>query len=155
MRWRTLKHKKNHSQPQQKAPIPYAGIAEKIKAFITDMFMIYIPILYIITYLVLGGKEEFQASTYAPLLGVVIYGLIDAVFVHKTGQTPGKKAYDIQVVDLQTQTKISFLKALWRYTLFILSSATIFAMLLPFFRQDRRTLHDILSHTILIQVNRP
>jgi len=34
------------------------------------MFMIYAPILYIITYLVLDGKEDFQASQLAPLVGV-------------------------------------------------------------------------------------
>lgn len=153
MRWRTLKQKQHQHQPHSNAPIPFARIPDKLKAFITDMFMIYIPILYIITYLFLDGKESFQASTFAPLIGVVLYGLIDAIFIYKTGQTPGKKAYDIKVVSLPHLEQISFLKAVWRFTLFILSSATIFALLVPLFREDRRTLHDLLTHTILIKIN--
>ncbi len=113
--------------------------------------MIYIPILYIITYGVMGGKDEFQASQFGPMVGVILYGLIDALFIYKTGQTPGKKAYDIQVVDLVTRQKLSFLKALWRFIVFILCSATVFALLVPFFRKDRRALHDLLTHTILVK----
>lgn len=117
------------------------------------MFMIYIPILYIITYGIMGGKDEFQASQFAPLIGVTLYGVIDALFVYKTGQTPGKKAYDLQVVDLGTKQTLSFVKALWRFAVFILCSATVFALLVPFFRKDRRALHDLLTHTVLIKRN--
>lgn len=151
MRWREIKQKKQQPVSTPEPHNDYAGIADRIKAFITDMFMIYIPILYIITYGVMGGKDEFQASQFGPMVGVILYGLIDALFIYKTGQTPGKKAYDIQVVDLATRQKLSFLKALWRFIVFILCSATVFALLVPFFRKDRRALHDLLTHTILVK----
>ena len=114
--------------------------------------MIYMPILYILAYLVLDGKDAFQSSTLAPLIGMLSYGVIDAIFISRSGQTPGKKAYDIKVVDTTTQETISFAKALWRYGVFIMTAATIFPLLVPFFRKDRRSLHDLLTHTILINL---
>lgn len=33
--------------------------SERIKAFITDMFMINMPLLYLTTYVFLDGKEDF------------------------------------------------------------------------------------------------
>ncbi len=153
MRWREIKQKKQQPVSTPQSAINYAGIAERIKAFITDMFMIYIPILYIITYGLMGGKDEFQASQFGPLIGVTLYGVIDALFVYKTGQTPGKKAYDLQVVDLATKQTLSFVRALWRFAVFILCAATVFALLVPFFRKDRRALHDLLTNTVLIKRN--
>jgi len=154
MRWRKLKQHKKQSKQEQKPTIPYAGIADKIKAFITDMFMIYIPILYIITYLVMDGKDDFKASSFGPFFGVLLYGLIDAIFISRTGQTPGKKAYTIQVVDINSLQKISFLRAFWRFIVFVLVASTIFALLVPFFRTDRRSLHDLLTRTTLIRVTK-
>ena len=156
MRWRDLKkNQTKQSQPStQNNRANYATITEKIKAFITDMFMIYIPILYIITYLIMGDKESFQSSQMGPLMGVVIYGLIDAIFISRSGQTPGKKAYNIKVVDVDTLETISFLHALLRYLIFLLTASTIFALLVPYFRKDRRSLHDLLSKTTLISLEK-
>ena len=155
MRWRDIKQKKNHSKPIESATnstrVNHAGIADRIKAFITDMFMIYIPILYIITYGIMSGKDEFQGSEFGPLIGVLLYAIIDALFTYKTGQTPGKKAYDIQVVDFETEQKLSFLRALWRFIVFLACAATVFALLVPFFRKDRRALHDLITKTVLIK----
>ena len=151
MRWRDIKKQQTPTTEPEKRSPTFVPINVRIRAFITDMFMIYIPILYILTYLVLDGKEDFQASQWAPLFGVILYGLIDATFTTKTGQTPGKKAYEIKVVDFKTKKELSFLKALWRFILFILTAATIVALLVPFFRKDRQALHDKLSHTCLIK----
>lgn len=118
------------------------------------MFMIYMPILYLITYVFMNGKDDFQNSIFGPLSGVLLYALIDSLFTYKTGQTPGKKAYDIQVVHSKTLKKISFFRALWRFSLFIISASTIFALLVPFFRKDRQSLHDLLSHTTLISLEK-
>ena len=155
MRWRELKNRKQPTDTPKELPITYAPITMRIKAYITDMFMIYIPLLYILTYLVLDGKEAFQSSQWAPLAGLLVYALIDAIFTAVSGQTPGKKAYEIKVVDLTTQKKISFLRALWRFSVFIILSSLIFTLLVPFFRKDRRALHDMLTHTVLIPTKRP
>lgn len=144
MRWRDVKQgrakpaKKTNTQKE-----PYATYPQRIKAFIVDMFMIYTPILYIITYFILGGKEDFQSSQAAPLAAVAVYGLIYAIFLAKKGQTPGKKAYEIKVVD-KNGYKLSFGMALLRFILFLFSATVIAGLLTPFFRADKKALHDII-----------
>jgi uncharacterized RDD family membrane protein YckC len=115
------------------------------------MFMIYAPILYIITYIVLDGKDQFQASQLAPLIGVTLYGLIYAILVSKLAQTPGKKAYIIKIVDDKTYKNISFFRALWRFVAFLISATTLIGILLPLYRKDKKSLHDLMAQTIVIE----
>ena len=153
MRFRKLKkqsQEKKLQQVEQKAQVKYARYVDRIKAFITDMFMIYAPILYIITYVFMGGKEDFQASQYAPLIGVTLYGFIYAILLSKLGQTPGKKAYTIKVVDVKTKEKISFIRALLRFIAFLFSATILLGLLVPFYRKDNRALHDLLCGTVVI-----
>lgn len=149
MRFRQLK--KQTAKVQEKTPkVMYAPYPLKIKAFITDMFMIYAPILYIIAYLVLDGKEDFQTSQLAPLIGVSIYGLIYSILLTKSGQTPGKKAYGIKVVDARTFKNISFVKAVLRFIAFLFSATIVLGLLLPFYRKDKKALHDVLCSSVEI-----
>jgi len=154
MRFRKLKKqsKINSTNNQDTPKIKYAKITDKIKAFITDMFMIYAPILYIITYVVMGGKDEFQESQIAPLIGVSLYALIYAVLLSKSGQTPGKKAYTIKVVDEIKQTNISFVRALCRFIIFLLGATVLVGLIVPFYRKDNKGLHDILCKTVEIEI---
>ena len=150
MRFRNLKKQSKTIKTKSEQVVPkiiYASYINRIKAFITDMFMIYIPILYIITYIFMDGKDDFQSSQLAPLIGVLIYGLIYSVLTSKFGQTPGKKAYEIQVVDSKTYQKIVIYRSFWRFVSFILSASTLLGLLLPLFRKDKKALHDILSGT--------
>jgi len=154
MRFRKLKNQSKQNTPDKskiQTP-PYAKMTDKIKAFITDMFMIYIPILYIITYVVMGGKDEFQASDIAPFIGVSIYGLIYSVLLMKFGQTPGKKAYTIKVVDNKTFKNISFFRAFFRFFIFLLSATILIGLIFPFYRKDKKFFHDIVCNTIEIEV---
>ena len=155
MRFRKLK-KQSKQQKQLKdelkSKVNYASYPDKVKAFIVDLFMIYIPILYIITYVVIGGKDAFQSSQWAQFAGITIYALIYTLFLSKTGQTPGKKAYDLKVVDAVTFEKISFLKALARFASFLFSATILLGILLPFYRKDKRALHDLMSSTVEIKV---
>ena len=154
MRFRKLKQhtkqKKLHKEKLKTAVI-YARYTDRIKAFITDMFMIYAPILYIITYVFLGGKEDFQASQLAPLAGVSVYGIIYSILLAKLAQTPGKKAYIIKVVDVKSYEKISFFRALFRFIAFLFSATIFLGLLVPFYRKDNRALHDLMAGTVVIQ----
>jgi len=67
-----------------------ATILIRVKAFIVDMFMIMMPILYIMTYFILPGAKEFQENDLAKFISALIYGVILIVFWMKSGQTPGK-----------------------------------------------------------------
>ncbi|QOP42058.1 RDD family protein [Sulfurimonas marina] len=153
MRFRDLKkQKKNQQNKQEKKQLLYAKYSDKVKALIVDMFMIYAPILYFIAYVVMGSKEEFQASQLAPFIAVSIYGVIYAILIAKFGQTPGKKAYLIKVVDDKTQKNISFFRAVCRFIMFLFSATILLGLLTPFYRKDRKALHDIVCGTIEIEV---
>lgn len=155
MRWRKIKQKASRGEQEiKKESVQYGAFAPRIKAFIVDLFMIYTPILYLITYVILGGKEEFQASQLAPLSGVVLYGIITVAFWVKTGQTPGKKAYNLKVVDEKTHKLLSFKQATWRFVVFLISATTVVGILLPLFRDDKRALHDLLSNSCVINTEK-
>ena len=150
MRFRNIKKQTKQNKQAPTITIHYARYVDRIKAFITDMFMIYIPILYILTYLVLDGKDDFQSSDFAPLIGVTIYGLIYATFLSKKGQTPGKKAYEMKVVDDKTGKSISFFKALFRFVAFLFTATTLLGLFLPFYRKDKKALHDLICGTTVV-----
>ena len=152
MRFRDLKKQSNKTKATEiiEPTFTYASIPDRVKAFITDMFMIYIPILYIIAYIALDGKDSFQASSLAQFVGVGLYAVIYATFLAKTGQTPGKKAYLIKVVDSKTHENISFLRALVRFVAFLFSATILLGVFLAFFRDDKKTLEDLVASTIVI-----
>ena len=156
MRFREIKKNKKRKQQQSNTPqVRYARYPDRIKALITDLFMIYAPILYLIAYVIMGGKDAFQSSQLAPLMGVTLYGLIYAVLIAKFGQTPGKKAYDIKVVDDTTYENISFFRAFVRFVAFLFSATILLGLLPPFYRKDKKALHDIICSTVEIYVDKP
>jgi len=155
MRFRDIKkQKKRQEKSKNKVTVHYAHYPDRIKALITDMFMIYAPILYLITYVILGGKDEFQSSQWAPMLGVTLYGLIYAVLIAKFGQTPGKKAYDIKVVDDKTYENIGFFRAFIRFIAFLFSATILLGLLTPFYRKDKKALHDLICSTVEINIEK-
>ena len=84
MRFRKLKQQNKNNKiniQEDKPKYTYAPYAYRIKALITDMFMIYMPIMFATTYLIMGGKEEMQNSQLAPFVAVSLYALIYAFFV--------------------------------------------------------------------------
>jgi len=153
MRFRDIKKQtKRIKKEEDRVVVRYAHYPDKIKALITDMFMIYAPILYVITYVVMGGKDAFQSSQLAPLAGVLLYGIIYALLISKFGQTPGKKAYEIKVVDDKTYENIGFFRAFIRFIAFLFSATILLGLLTPFYRKDKKALHDIICSTVEIYV---
>jgi len=151
MRFRKLKKKnKNIIKTEKQAKYTYSKYSFRVKAFITDMFMIYMPIMYVITYLVLDGKDEFQASELAPLIAVSLYGVIYAFLVSRFGHTPGKKAYDMKIVDDTTGKQIGFFRALFRFVAFLFTASTLLGLFLPFYRKDKKALHDLICSTLVV-----
>ena len=149
-RWREVKHKKI-KKGQTKEIIKYAKISDRLKAFLTDTFMITMPILYIVIYLIMGSREEFRAHMAKGWLYIVVFHYISVMllWIFKA-QTPGMKAYDIKIVSKNLK-QISFLQATIRYFLMPISILSIVGVLIAFFRKDRQTLHDLLSFTLLIE----
>ncbi len=160
-RWRDVKKGKVQTQKQKEADkqtqadedmIIGASPLDRTKAFITDMFMIMMPIMYITTYLIMEGKDDFQASDTAHWITMAIYGLITVLFWITKGQTPGFKAYDLKLIDDHTNEKPTFGLAVARYMMFIVSAVTIVGFLLPFFRKDKKTLQDVITQTSVIKL---
>ena len=153
-RWRDIKQgnsKKEEEIVEENNSLSSAPIGPRIKAFIVDMFMIMMPIMYITTYLVLDGREDFQGNDEARWITAFIFGLIVVLFWAIKGQTPGYKAYSIKLIDNRTQQRVSFFKAVIRYFIFLISATTILLAFFPFFRKDKKTIQDILTKTTVIQ----
>jgi uncharacterized RDD family membrane protein YckC len=152
MRFRELKKNKKPVQIKESKKFVYAPYSYRVKAFITDMFMIYAPILYIITYVFMDGKDNFQSSQMAPFIGVALYGVIYAFLLSKFAQTPGKKAYEIKVLNSTNGENITFIKALFRFVAFLFTATTVLGLFLPFYRKDKKALHDLICKTIVVAV---
>ena len=102
------------------------------------MFMIMMPIMYVTTYLIMDGKDDFQSSQEARWITAGVFGLIIIVFWIAKGQTPGYKAYSLKLIDNNTKNKISLGKAILRYFLFLFSATTILLAFIPFFRKRQK-----------------
>jgi uncharacterized RDD family membrane protein YckC len=130
--------------------LPYAKASMKIKAYLTDSFMLMLPIMYIVIYLVMGDREGFKEHM---LLGWVYIFLplviIQTLFMIKTAQTPGYRAYDLQIIDTKTAQKPTAFIILFRNLCAILSFFSLFGWIMMFFRKDAKTLHDLLSGTAI------
>jgi uncharacterized RDD family membrane protein YckC len=156
-RWRKVKQGKIEEKKQKESvkveqTLVSANFGLRVKAFITDMFMIMMPIMYIMTYIVLDGKDEFQSNEIARWLGMFLYGAISIIFWIKAGQTPGKKAYDIIIIDSNTKQKPKFFRAILRYFAFLFSAVSMIGLLVPLFRKDKKSLHDLISSTSVINI---
>jgi len=140
----------------KKAPVGklkrnYASKSSKVKAFITDSFMLVMPIMYAVFYLVMGGREGFAEHKALGWLYILIpLVIVQTLFMSRTGQTPGYRAYDITLVDENTGKKPSLFIIFFRNATAILSLFTIFGWIMMFFRKDGKTLHDLLSNTAVI-----
>ncbi|MCT7553293.1 MULTISPECIES: RDD family protein [Arcobacteraceae] len=156
-KWRDVKHKKNSSLENtttEDSLIICASIPSRIKAFIVDMFMIMMPLAYFTTYIFMDGKDDFQGSQEARWTLSLTYGLIIIIFWIAKGQTPGLKAYSLKLLNEKTKEKISLPKAILRYIAFLFSSMTILLAFLPFLRKDKKTFQDLVSGTIVIDIDK-
>lgn len=149
----TIEKKPNAEKSQNENDgLHYASALDRIKAFITDMFMIMMPIMYITTYLVMDGKDSFQGSDNAHWITMAVYGVITVAFWVIKGQTPGFKAYSLKLIDDDTKQTLGVGSAISRYMMFLISAVTIVGAFLVFFRQDKKTMQDILMKTSVIKL---
>ncbi|PZT47981.1 transporter [Helicobacter valdiviensis] len=153
LRWRELKNSKtlkNSKEVQNKDDRNFATFIERGKAQVIDTFMIYLPLLYFMTYVVVGSAKGFRDSPWAPLAAVLVYALIASILLAYKGQTPGKKAYDLWVVR-EDGKKVTFLFAFLRFIAFCLSGMSLIGILMPLWRKDKKALHDFLLKTVVIK----
>ena len=123
----------------------------QIKAVITDLFMLVMPLMYISIYFIYGGREGF-AENMAMGWGYIIvpYFIITVIFLIIKGQTPGLKAYEIKLVNTKDLKDATIIQIIIRQSISILTTMSIIGLFLPFFRKDNRTIHDIVAFTTII-----
>jgi uncharacterized RDD family membrane protein YckC len=130
---------------------PYAKVSTKIKAFLTDSFMLMMPIMYLVVYLVMDGREGFANAKMLGWIYIFVpLVIVQTLFMMKTAQTPGYRAYNIEIIDEQTGEKPSAFVILFRNLCAVLSFFTLIGWMLMFFRKDAKTLHDLLSRTAVV-----
>ena len=155
-KWRDVKQNrvKEKKSINSNIKLPKSNLASlglRLKAFLTDTFLITTPILYIVIYLIMGSGEEFaQNRTLGWGIIFSVHALIILIFWLKNGQTPGLRAYEIKLVDTNTRQRVSVVQVLIRYITTLFAVISIFLLFLPFFNKDKKTIQDIFSNTIII-----
>lgn len=133
--------------------------SERLKAFITDMFMINMPLLYLTTYVFLDGKEAFTHNQSAIFACGIGYGFITSLFLALSTQTPGYRYMRLRLVqDSHTNNptqnctyhKVGFLRVCARYVLWVVGTSFLFGILIGLLRRDGKCLHDVLCKTQVI-----
>ena len=155
MRWRDVKQKKIILKQDEKEQDEnnYAGILDKAKAFITDSFLLAMPIIYIVIYLVMGSREEFGQNMLLGWVYILVpLCIVVVAFLSKSGQTPGYKSQNIKLIDNKTGETPNIILVFLRFWFFIISIASIVGIVMMFFRKDKKALHDILSSTSVIKL---
>ncbi len=159
MRWRDVKQNKTPQKEETITPtlsLPFASIPDRIKAFITDSFLLAMPLFYVVVYLVfdgLKGDVGVEGHKFLAWMYILIpLGIIVSLFYIKTGQTPGMKAHSLKVIDNKTKEKPTIVLALLRFFFFNVAFFSFLGLFLGFFRNDGRGLHDLLSGTSIIKV---
>ena len=155
-KWRDVKQnraKKYVSKKVLHSPLNFVSIAKRFKAFLTDTFLITTPIIYIVMYIILGGREDFANNMILgwALILVPITFIITFLWYVKF-QTPGMKAYSIRIVN-RSHKRISFLQAVVRFGATLFAITSLFLLFIPFFNKEKKTFQDILSNTIIINDN--
>lgn len=133
---------------KQKAKI--ASRFERAKAFLIDIFLLYVPVLYV-CYFVLGSKEAFLGNQAVIFACSAFFGVVQALFLSTKAQSPGLKAYDLYLIDIKKGRKLSFLRVILRYIAFLISASLLFGLLMSFLRKDGLALHDLLSQSCIVR----
>lgn len=178
-------HNPNSAGSRTSSKVALASINKRILAKLIDILLLWIPSSFIFgqfvspefmrQYQTIAGQavipstqqQEQMLSLLATLpaaafwalaIYVVLYFVGQAFLLAKTGQSVGKKALKIKIVDEQTAQKTTLTRSfLIRSVVFIIINyLAFFFIIIDFafiFSERRRTLHDRLAKTLVVDVN--
>ncbi|NOQ32307.1 MAG: hypothetical protein GQ570_14450 [Helicobacteraceae bacterium] len=147
--------------------IKYAPFHLRLVAFVTDLFMIGIPISILM--MAFFGYDSMNSASgmdlmvdpinaekNAPnpiesILQIMISLVVYVVFWKKTMQTPGKKMMKLKVLDSKTFKSASYFQLIVRFVGYFVSLITIVGFFIGLMRKDNRALHDLLSRTCVVE----
>lgn len=135
-----------------KPKIPFAKGTLRAKAFLTDIFMLFIPFIYFVIYVVMGSLED---ASHEKLLtwgySLLPFILLMTIFMYRDkGRTPGERSQSLRVIDYTTLEKPSLFSIIFRNITLVLTLIIPIAWFVMIFRKDSRTLHDFLSNSCVI-----
>ena len=140
---------------KREAYMPYANNKVKSKAAITDSFLLMMPILYLVIYLVMGSRESFEENMMIGWIYILVpFIVVQSLFmIFGNGQTPGYRNYRLKVVDANSLDDAPIFSIIFRNVAMVLAIVSLFGWLMMFFRKDKKGLHDLLSNTAVIVIN--
>ncbi len=99
--------------------------------------------------------KDFNFFTYITIY--IFYGVIVILsWYYFNGATIGKKILRLKIVDFESKEDLSFKQFFIRYLTYIIYFVPLLfliSFLMSYFREDKRTLHDILSSTQVISTD--
>ena len=148
----TQEKKESRIDKMAKPTIPYASIGKRFKAFLTDVFMLLMPFMYLSIYLIFDGLEDVASHRLeAWLYAMVPFLLILTLFMAKDqGRTPGARAQGLKVINFQLLDEPSLFTIVFRNITLLFSIFIPVFWLIPFVRKDNRMLHDYFSASCVI-----
>ncbi len=149
--------KKNQADERGKPSIPFAGKALKAKAFLTDIFLLLMPFFYVSIYIIFDGLKDVASHRLeAWIYAIIPFLLILSIFMLKDkGRTPGSRSQGLKVIEFHSLKSPSLFSIVFRNLTLILTLIVPIFWLIPFFRKDARSLHDLLSATCVIVDSNP
>lgn len=152
MRWRDVRAGKIVEKKQKSKPLEFviAPIFDRFKAFVIDSFMLLMPLMYLVFYVILGSRESFAAHMLLGWIYIFVpHFCIVLAFWYFKAQTPGYKAQKLKIVASNLE-KPSLGQLTLRYVLFFVSVLLPAGLVFCFIRADKKNMHDILSSTMPI-----
>jgi len=166
MRWRKVKQQQKIGKKEKsdkKAAVHYAPFRLRLLAFMTDLFMIGLPVSLII--MMIFGHDAMQGVSALDVLAkenvtppnpmISITQLILSMIAYVglwaySGETPGKKMLHLKVVDAKSFQTGNIFQLTIRFFGYFISFITLVGFFIGLFRKDGRALHDLLSRTAVI-----
>jgi uncharacterized RDD family membrane protein YckC len=161
-RWRDIKQNRTTTNnknrlkkdTQQSNNIVCASVLNRFKSYVVDTFMITMPIMYFVIYLVIGSLQEFSAvKLYGWGIIFALHALAILAFWLIKQESPGMRAYELKLINNNPEKSINIVQYLIRYIVTVISSVTLLC-LVPLFRKDNQALQDMLSGTSIISVEK-
>jgi uncharacterized RDD family membrane protein YckC len=157
-KWRKVKNKNfsdylEDDTIEQDPKLKSASLMDRFKAFLTDTFLIMMPIMYLVFYIVMGSRQEFAQHMGMGWVYIMVPHFIATIGFWKFakfGQTPGQKAYEVKIVDSSTGEKAGLVSLINRYIFTSLSMVMILPLIVPYINKERKTLQDIVSNTTVV-----
>jgi len=145
--------------------LPIASMQKRITAFVIDdliISMFFMIIFYDQISQLFGNVTEIDQTSLEQinifiaenlLIIFAIKVLYHTILIWQNGMTIGKYIVKIKVVDLNSEYRPSFQQAFLRASIRLVSEALFYVgFIMAFFTPLKQTLHDKLSHCVVIDV---